>query len=119
MTLSDIATALVDGCKAGRETANLDRLYAEHATSVEPRDTGTGREATGLPAIHAKHAWFAENATVHAAQVEGPFLHGDDRFAVIFRTDMTLFGQRSQSVEVAVYTVESGKIVREEFFYGG
>ena len=119
MTLSQIAQALVDGCKAGLETENLGKLYAEHAVSVEPRDMGEGREAAGLPAIRAKHAWWEQNAKVHAAEVEGPFLHGDDRFAVIFRVDVTLFGDRSQTAEVAVYTVEDGKIVREEFFYGG
>ena len=117
MTLAEIAAALVAGCRAGTEDANLDRLYAVDAVSVEPRDTGNGRVAEGLAAIHAKHAWWAANATVHAAEVEGPFPHGDDRFAVIFRSDATLFGKRSVMAEVAVYTVAGGRIVREEFFY--
>jgi hypothetical protein len=38
-------------------------------------------------------------------------------FAVIFRSDATLFGKRSVMAEVAVYTVAGGRIVREEFFY--
>lgn len=117
MTLTDIAAALVDGCRAGTEEANLDRLYAPDAVSVEARDNGNGRVAEGLDAIRAKHAWWAENAEVHAAEVEGPFPDGDDRFAVIFRMDATLFGERSQMAEVAVYTVAGGRIVREEFFY--
>lgn len=117
MTLQEIAEALVDGCRAGTEAANLDRLYAPDAVSVEARDSGNGRVAEGLVAIHAKHAWWAANATVHQADVEGPFLHGDDRFAVIFRVDATLFGERSPMEEVAVYSVAAGRIVREEFFY--
>lgn len=117
MTLQEIAAALVDGCRAGTEAANLDRIYASDAVSVEARDGGNGRVAEGLAAIHAKHAWWAANATVHHAEVEGPFLHGDDRFAVIFRVDATLFGERSPMEEVAVYTVVAGRIVREEFFY--
>lgn len=117
MTLAEIAAALVDGCRTGAEAQNLDRLYAADAVSVEARDTGAGRVAEGLAAIHAKHAWWAANATVHDAEVQGPFPHGDDRFAVIFRVDATLFGERSRMVEVAVYTVAAGRIVREEFFY--
>jgi hypothetical protein len=57
MTLQDIATALVDGCRTGTETANLDRLYASDAVSVEPVDHGNGRDAHGLGAIHAQHDW--------------------------------------------------------------
>lgn len=117
MTVSELAQALVDGCRSGTETANLDRLYAPDAVSVEAQDNGNGRVAEGLDAIRAKHAWWAENATVHASEVEGPFPHGDDRFAVIFRMDATMFGARNQVAEVAVYRVAAGRIVREEFFY--
>jgi ketosteroid isomerase-like protein len=55
---------------------------------------------------------------VHSAEVEGPFLHGDDRFAVIFDIDATdkASGQRMPMREVAVYHVADGRIVREEFF---
>jgi ketosteroid isomerase-like protein len=117
MTLSEIAKVLVDGCRAGRETENLDRLYAPDAVSVEAQDNGNGRVAAGVEAIRAKHAWWEENTTVHSSEVEGPFPHGDDRFAVIFRMDVTMFGERRRVVEVAVYTVADGRIVREEFFY--
>ena len=56
---------------------------------------------------------------VHDHKVEGPFLHGDDRFAVIFEmeTSPKAGGERTRMREVAVYHTE-GKIVREEFFYG-
>lgn len=118
MTLPEIAQALVDGCRAGTEAENLERLYAPDAVSVEAQDNANGRVAEGLDAIRAKHAWWEENTTVHAAEVEGPFPHGDDRFAVIFRMDATMFGERSSVAEVAVYTVAGGRIVREEFFYG-
>lgn len=118
MTLTEVAQALVDGCRAGKETENLDRLYAPDAVSVEARDNGEGRIAEGVDAIKAKHAWWEQNTTLHSAEVEGPFPHGDDRFAVIFRMDATMFGERSQMAEVAVYTVADGRIVREEFFYG-
>lgn len=119
MTFLEIANELVAGCREGRERANLDRLYAEDAVSVEAADMGGGRETRGLAAIHGKHDWFDAMAEVHSGSVEGPFHHGDDRFAVIFEVDVTMkdTGTRSLMREVAIYHVKGGKIVREEFFY--
>lgn len=117
--LSDIAQTLVDGCRAGQEVANLDRLYAPDAVSVEPRDQGNGRETRGLDGIRAKHDWWSANMEVTAQTISGPFPHGEDRFAVVFEVS----GRDKSSdeafdfKEVAVYHVADGKIVREEFFY--
>jgi len=43
----------------------------------------------------------------------------DDRFAALFEMDVTFepTGERTQLREVALYTVENGKIVQEEFWY--
>lgn len=119
MTLTEIANELVAGCREGRETENLHKLYTPDAVSVEAADMGGGRETKGIPAILGKHAWWTENHTIHGGNVEGPFPHGDDRFAVIFEMDVTqkASGARFQMREVAVYHVAGGKIVREEFFY--
>jgi ketosteroid isomerase-like protein len=119
MTLKEIAEALVDGCRTGKERENLDRLYHPDAVSVEAADyTGQGRETAGLDGIRGKHDWWDGAMEVHSAEVEGPFLHGDDRFAVIFDIDATdkASGQRMPMREVAVYHVADGRIVREEFF---
>ncbi len=120
MTLSEIANELVTGCREHREVENLHRLYAPDAISVEAADMGQGRETKGIEGILGKHAWWDANAEVHDASVTGPFLHGDDRFAVIFRMDVTMKDMgRTQMEEVAIYHVAGGRIVREEFFYGG
>ena len=121
MTLSEIANELVAGCREERAKANLDRLYAPDAISIEAMDMGGGRETQGLAAIHGKHDWWEANFIVHGLTVDGPFLHGDDRFAVIFGmdTENRTSGERHTETEVAVYHVKGGKIVREEFFYGG
>jgi ketosteroid isomerase-like protein len=119
MTLKEIAEALVDGCRTGKERENLDRLYHPDAVSVEAADySGQGRETAGLDGIKGKHDWWDSAMEVHSAEVEGPFLHGDDRFAVIFDIDATdkASGQRMPMREVAVYHVADGRIVREEFF---
>ena len=87
MTLKEIAEELVAGCREHRERANLDKLYAPDAVSVEPSDMGGGRETVGLQAIHGKHDWWEASFEVPSQTVEGPFLHGDDRFAVIFEME--------------------------------
>ena len=120
MTLKDIADELVAGCRENRAAANLEKLYASDAVSVESTDTsGAGRISEGLDAIRGKHAWWEENFEVHDASVSDPMLHGDDRFAVIFGIDATMkaTGERSKMKEVGVYHVADGRIVREEFFY--
>ena len=57
--------------------------------------------------------------TLHGASAEGPYI-GATGFAVKFRVDVTenASGKRLLMEEVGVYTVENGKIVREEFMYG-
>jgi ketosteroid isomerase-like protein len=121
MTFLEIANELVAGCREDRTRQNLDRLYAADAVSVEAADMGGGRETVGLAGIHGKHDWWEGAFITHGLTVEGPFVHGDDRFAVIFGMDTEdrATGVRTQGREVAVYHVKNGKIVREEFFYAG
>jgi|TARA_R110002072_G_scaffold65811_1_gene162399 ketosteroid isomerase-like protein len=120
MELKKIAEELVAGCREGRATENLDKLYAEDAVSVEAVDQGNGRETRGLDGIKGKHAWWENAMEVIEAKVSDPMLHGDDRFAVTFEMQ----GREKESgkvfdmKEVAIYHVANGKIAREEFFYG-
>lgn len=115
------AEKLVAGCREGRELEGLDTLYAPDAVSVEAMPmAGGSAESVGVEAIKGKHAWWGANFEMHGGGVEGPFVHGPDRFAVIFEMDVTekASGKRSTGREVAIYTVnDAGRIVREEFFY--
>ncbi|SLN41283.1 SnoaL-like domain protein [Roseivivax jejudonensis] len=119
--LKSIADELVAGCREGREAENLDALYAADAVSVEAAAMpGTdSREAKGLDAIRGKHAWWSENMEMTGGEVLGPYPHGDDRFAVVFRAQgrERATGNSFEMEEVGVYHVANGKIVREEFFY--
>lgn len=121
MTLKEIAEKFIENCRTGQEMKGLAELYSPNAVSVEAAVMpGMGSAASeGVEAIKGKHAWWEANFEAHDAQVTGPFFHGDDRFAVIFEVDATEknSGQRTKMEEVAIYTVENGKIVREEFFY--
>ncbi|MDB4957084.1 MAG: hypothetical protein JWO36_4653 [Myxococcales bacterium] len=97
----------------------MKSLYAEHIVSVEAgAPPGQSPETAGLAACIAKSAQWTEATEVHSIKVEGPFPHGD-RFAVIFDMDITRRpeNKRFQMKEIALYTVKSDKIVREEFFY--
>lgn len=121
MALKDVADALVAHCKAGTEAQALEELYSEQAESIEAFP-GPGMDSPitkGRAAIQGKHDWWNENFEVHDATVDGPYLHGEDRFAVIFELDATNrdSGDRMKMKEVAIYTADEGKIVREEFFY--
>ena len=97
----------------------LDEHYAEDAVSLEAMDMGRGREAVGLAAIREKHQWWEESMIMHSMEVEGPFPHGENRFALIFESDVEVkgLGIRKKGREVALYDMKDGKIVREEFFY--
>ena len=114
-----IANTLIGHCKNGTEAEGLKTLYADDAVSIEAVDAGGGREVKGLDAIRGKHEWWDNAFEVHDAKIEGPFIHGDDQFGAIFAIDATNkeLGDRSPMKEFALYTVENGKIAREEFFY--
>ena len=119
MTANDIGEALVAHCRAGTEEEGLSTLYAVDCRSIEAVDNGGGRMVEGVEAIRGKHVWWAENFTVHAMEVDGPFGHGDDKFALVFDVDITekSSGARNSFKEVAIYTVDQGKIVEEAFYY--
>ena len=120
MDLNAVAHQLVTLCRQGKDNEALETLYKSDAVSVEAADAGVGSRVTeGMDGIRGKHEWWANNFVVHDLAVSDPMPHGSDRFAVIFEMDTTHkeSGQRTQMKEVAIYTVDDGKISREEFFY--
>ena len=122
MSTATVAQQLVEFCQQGQNTQAVETLYANDAVSVEAADSGSAdmpREMRGLDTLRKKNQWWIENHEVHSASTEGPYPHGDDRFAAIFEFDVTHkpSGQRMQMKEVGVFTVANDKITREEFFY--
>jgi len=119
MTTQDIGKRYVELCQQGKNDVCLDELFAPDAESIEAADIpGTARTIKGLDAIRAKDESWATNHTVHSAEVTGPFPN-DNRFAVRFIYDVTdkPSGKRMAMDEVGLFTIENGKIAREEFFY--
>ena len=114
-----VAHELVDLCREGRNLEAVERLYAGDIVSVE--SSGNDQmpaEMRGKETIRGKNQWWFDNFEVHSAKVNGPFV-GEDQFAVQFEWDATekATGTRVRMSEMALYTVKSGKVVREQFFY--
>ncbi len=118
-TNKEIAAQLVAFCKAGENVKSINTLYADNVVSVEATEGMGPRITEGKEGVLGKNEWWFNTFDVISAGVEGPFPHGDDRFAVIFdyHTKNKESGEESKMREVGVFHVEGGKIVREEFFY--
>ncbi|CAN5239323.1 hypothetical protein BH11MYX1_BH11MYX1_53490 [soil metagenome] len=115
----EIGTQLVALVREHKNAEAMQQLYSPDIVSVEAgAPPGGDPQTVGLPACLAKSKTWSESNAVHSAEIEGPFPHGD-RFAVIFRYDITqkASGRRMKMNEVALFTVKADKIVREEFFY--
>jgi ketosteroid isomerase-like protein len=121
MSAFEIGKKLVAYCKEGKNLDCINEFYSKDIESVEAFAPPAGGERVmkGIDAIRGKHDWWTNNHEVHSASVEGPWPHGDDKFATRFQYDITNkpSGMRMQMDEIAVYTVDNGKIVKEEFFY--
>lgn len=119
MTTQEVANTLVQLCSQGKFDEAANRLYSPDIVSIEPSaPPGQSRESKGLAAVKAKGEWWTANHEVHSSKVEGPLIAGS-YFAVTYKLDVTFKPQskRFTMEEVAVYKVEGGKIVQEEFFY--
>lgn len=119
MSVRDVATGLVERCRQGDFMGAIDQYYADDIVSVESVSTPEmPAELRGLASVRGKNEWWAENNEVHGVEIAGPFI-GDDGFAVRYTFDVTpkATGQRGTMTEMALYTVDNDRIVREEFFY--
>jgi hypothetical protein len=119
MNAFEVGKKLVELCKQGKNVEAMQTLYSPDILSVEAADNPAGaRETRGLDGVLAKSKWWSENHTVHSAEVEGPWPNGD-RFIVRFKYDLTNkpSNRRMTMDEMGLFTVENGKVVREEFFY--
>ena len=119
--IREIADKLVNYCRTNDTQTGLNELYAADAVSVEAMAMpgGDSAETKGLDGIRGKHEWWESSFEYHGGNVDGPYMHGDNQFGVIFEMDVTekATGERSQMKEMAVYTVENGKIAKEQFYY--
>ncbi len=101
----------------------VESLYRPDIVSTEAAEIGgMPRTVRGIVKVKEKGEWWAKNHELHSETVEGPYSHGEDRFAVHFSFEVTpkigpSAGKRTKMDEIAVYTVREGKIAAEEFYY--
>lgn len=120
----------------GATPAELGKAVVEHVNAMAAPDTelwkrhfhpgfvsieGTGEAWSGRKAVDAKcQAWMNAH-TVHSCKASGPFV-GATGFSVLYDMDVESKDStmpRMKMREVGVYTVKKGKVVQEEFMYGG
>jgi ketosteroid isomerase-like protein len=118
--LVKIGREFVQAMQDRRGIAHVAELYSENAESIEAvvppgRDV---RIAKGRGSIEAKRSDWAAMHEIHRLDADGPYVHPPNRFSVRFEVEVTQksTGRKMNLREIAIYTVEDGKIAREEFF---
>lgn len=116
MNTQEIADKLVAWTNAGDFQRCYDELYSQNIVSIEPH--GEDPVAEGMEAVAAKGEWWEQNFDVHEFKAEQPVV-ADNWFSVKMTMDTTHkeSGRRATESELAVFRVEDGKIVKEQFFY--
>lgn len=118
--LIEIGRAFVQSMQDRRGLDSVDKLYAENAESIEaviPPDRYV-RVASGRGAIQAKREDWLKNHEILRLDVDGPYIHPPSRFGVLFDAEVKqkATGQLITLREIAIYSVEDGQIICEEFF---
>ena len=118
MTTKEVAERLVNLCRKGSYQEAIQELYAPEIISVEAEGV-PDRSVQGLAAIAEKGVKFQSMLErVNTSSVSDPLVAGN-HFSVAMLMNVKLKGH-SEAIdmdEICIYTVDNGKIVREEFFY--
>ena len=112
-TPREVGESLVALFNAGKADEAEKTWYHRKIESIE----GDGSVFDGLKGVAEKSAWWCTENKIIEAKADGPFVCATG-FTVIFtmkieRTD----GTNMEFREAGVYTVEKGRIVREQFMY--
>lgn len=118
MTTQEVANRLVALCREGKHQQVVKELYAPDIVSVEPEGV-PNRMVQGLEAIAAKGEKFESMLEkVNTSIISDPIV-AENFFSCSMLMNVHFKGNPNaiDMDEVCVYTVNNGKIVREEFFY--
>src|ERR1700761_1907218 len=115
-TITEIASRLSSLCASHQFVDAYNELYSEHAVSIDPIYKNQPLE--GLVQLVERERQFLAATEVHEVHVSEPMFAGN-YFCVVISLDFTPKGQERKRVEeLAVYKVENGKIVSQQFFIG-
>jgi len=118
MTTQEVANRLVELCRAGKYEETVKELYSPEIVSVEP-EGAPNRIVKGLEAIAAKSMKFERMVEkVNKSVISDPIV-AENFFSCSMLMNVQMKGapHAIDMDEVCVYTVNEGKIVKEEFFY--
>lgn len=112
-----IADDVVALANAGELDAIGEKYWDEDVVSIEAGE-GPMAVTDGIEAVRGKSEWWVGAHEVHSVEAHGPWVNGE-QFTVRFVMDVTIkeSGMRSTMDEIALYTLDSGKIIEERFFY--
>ncbi|MFY0592805.1 SnoaL-like domain-containing protein [Roseivirga sp.] len=119
MTTQEIATKWAEYCRTGQMDKALLELYSQDCVSLEMEGAqGFPQRVEGMEAILEKgKIWESMVEEFHGLEIEGPIVAGN-HFTATMKMDITMKGRpRGIDEEIALYRVENGKIVSEQFFY--
>lgn len=119
MSTKEVANKWAAYCRAGQYDKAQEELYDYKCISQEMEGVqGYPAKVVGMEAIKMKgEQWNQMVEEFHGSEIEGPIVAGN-HFTASMKMDITMKGQpRSINEQVAVFQVENGKIVHEQFFY--
>ncbi|WP_378174628.1 SnoaL-like domain-containing protein [Aquimarina sp. SS2-1] len=117
MNTQEVANRLVELCRKGENMQALKELYADNIVSKEmpgaPNAIVQGKDAV----TKKSQDWYASVEEFHGGEISDPVV-AENHFTCKMTMDCTFKGQgRMQMEELAIYNVNNGKIVEEQFFY--
>jgi ketosteroid isomerase-like protein len=114
--IREIAADMVAMTKAGDFHIG-EKYWADDVVSIEAMD-GPMARVEGKDAVMGKSAWWYGAHEVHGTTTDSPYINGN-QIAIRRTMDITNkeSGQRMAMDEVALYTIEDGKIAEERFLY--
>lgn len=119
MTTQEIATKWAEYCRTGQMDKAQQELYSDDCISLEMEGAqGFPTRVEGIQGINEKgKQWEQMVEEFHGLEIEGPIVAGN-HFTASMKMDITMKGQpRRNDEELALFRVEDGKIVSEQFFY--
>lgn len=118
MTTQEVAKRLVTLCRKGEYEQAINELYSPDIVSVEAEGS-KDRIIKGIPAIKEKGIKFQSMIEkVNKSVITDPIV-ADNYFSCGMLMNVNMKGAPApiDMDEICVYTVDQGKIVKEEFFY--
>ncbi len=118
MNTKEVANQYVQLSREGKSYEIIDQLYADNIVSKEMPNWPGQVVTEGIKSVMEKNEqWYETVEEMHGGTISDPIVAGN-HFSVSIGFDVTFKDRgRQQMEEVAVFEVQNGKIVNEQFFY--